>query len=264
MPGRTAVELQIDRRHGGEISQILVEGREILYSSPGFGRRLSKPDFEESRRQWLDTYSGGWQEILPNPGPARSWYGEPLDFHGDISQRRWSVARVLGRSWAVTLPFLGMMCARRIRVRQMPSAVRMTTTVVRARPRKKVPWLHHIVVRAHRRTRVDLDDADTGRAIHDFLATAEPGDDRLWIVPSPEAGVAISHPTTSPTIRLTWTRGTWPLLWIWAGRDGDDYYLGVEPASSDESGAVFADQKGRILCGTIRLAVSSDRTAPAD
>lgn len=259
-----AVELQINQQRGGEISQVLVDGEEILYCSPDFGQRLSRADFEESRLRWLAGYSGGWQEILPNPGPARPWYGARLGFHGGIGERRWWAAHALGRVWLATFPSLGMVCARSVRVIHKHSTVRVHTAVARPSPRRRVPWLQHIVLRAHPKAQVDLGDAEVGREIHDFLATAEPGDDRLWIVPSPKAGVTISRPTTSYTVRLTWTCHTWPLLWIWAGRDEDRYYLGVEPASSDESGTVFAKQKGRVLRGTVQLAVSCDRFAPGN
>jgi hypothetical protein len=63
---------------------------------------------------FLDYYSGGWNEILPNGGPAVSYRGAPLGQHGEISLIPWqyailedSPARVAARLWVrpIRTPF---------------------------------------------------------------------------------------------------------------------------------------------------------------
>lgn len=45
----------------------------------------------DSFAQWIHYYRGGWQTILPNYGPAVSYRGSSLDFHGEAARRPWQL-----------------------------------------------------------------------------------------------------------------------------------------------------------------------------
>ena len=45
----------------------------------------------DSEAIWHNYYRGGWQVILPNFGPAVSYRGAPLDFHGEAARTSWTL-----------------------------------------------------------------------------------------------------------------------------------------------------------------------------
>lgn len=52
---------------------------------PGVGPAPSGDSFV----QWIHYYRGGWQTLLPNYGPAVSYRGSPLEFHGEAARKPW-------------------------------------------------------------------------------------------------------------------------------------------------------------------------------
>ena len=54
---------------------------------PGVGPTPAGDSFQ----QWIHYYRGGWQTILPNYGPAVSYHGSMLDFHGEAARRPWKL-----------------------------------------------------------------------------------------------------------------------------------------------------------------------------
>jgi hypothetical protein len=54
---------------------------------PGIGPTPSGDSFA----QWIHYYRGGWQTLLPNYGPAVSYRGAMLDFHGEAARKPWQL-----------------------------------------------------------------------------------------------------------------------------------------------------------------------------
>ena len=67
-------------------------GIDVLFKSP-WGRRdpVSLPPNPDSQANWMARYPGGWQQLLPNAGPARHQDGIELGFHGEASVVPWEL-----------------------------------------------------------------------------------------------------------------------------------------------------------------------------
>ena len=87
------VTVALDR--GAEIVEFrsLPGGADPLLRLPGGIRdpRASAPSVAASGGSFLDHYAGGWQEILPNGGPAVTWRGAEYGQHGEVSLVPWTL-----------------------------------------------------------------------------------------------------------------------------------------------------------------------------
>lgn len=92
--GRLRVSLLLDK--GAEIFEFLYKPQDVdfMYLAP-WGIKNPKedvPSIEGPAGAFLDYYSGGWQEILPNGGPPATVRGAAFGQHGDISLIPWDFA----------------------------------------------------------------------------------------------------------------------------------------------------------------------------
>lgn len=74
-------------------------GVDVLFKTPwGYGRKPvhSRSSFEA----WIESYSGGWQVLLPNGGDAAVEHGVEWGFHGEAGVVEWRIDEV-GPSAAV-------------------------------------------------------------------------------------------------------------------------------------------------------------------
>ena len=87
------VTVALDR--GAEIVEFrsIASGLDPLLRLPGGIRdpRASTPSVAASGGAFLDHYAGGWQEILPNGGPAVTWRGVEYGQHGEVSLVPWTL-----------------------------------------------------------------------------------------------------------------------------------------------------------------------------
>jgi hypothetical protein len=81
---------------GGDILNLIHEptGIDLLWKVPYPVREpgVGPTPAGDSYQQWIHSYRGGWQTIFPNYGPAVSWRGTLLDFHGEAARRPWILA----------------------------------------------------------------------------------------------------------------------------------------------------------------------------
>ena len=58
-----------------------------------------------SQGHFLDYYAGGWQEVLPNAGPATTYRGAELGLHGEVAMLPWDYRVLDDRPERVELEF---------------------------------------------------------------------------------------------------------------------------------------------------------------
>lgn len=84
------LSVYIDERLGAEITQIQVNGTELLacydWESPVAVSKSST--YGKQRHDWLSEYRGGWQFLMPNAGPECEVDGVNIPFHGEWSRTR--------------------------------------------------------------------------------------------------------------------------------------------------------------------------------
>lgn len=87
-----AATILVDK--GADIYELVYKpkGMDVLWKSPSGLRPTGRgvPTAFSSEAAWLEYYAGGWQEILPNGGPACFYKGVELSFHGEASVAPWN------------------------------------------------------------------------------------------------------------------------------------------------------------------------------
>lgn len=87
------VVVALDR--GAEIIEFRTRANDVdpLLHLPGGPRdpRTTLPSIGSSGGAFLDSYTGGWQEILPNGGQAATHRGAEYGLHGEVSLVPWSL-----------------------------------------------------------------------------------------------------------------------------------------------------------------------------
>ncbi len=66
-------------------------GIQVLAESPTARVTNSNAAWSDSHAHWMNGYPGGWQLLVPNAGPERSWDGVTQGFHGEASLASWTV-----------------------------------------------------------------------------------------------------------------------------------------------------------------------------
>lgn len=258
---RAGLQVTVDPRHGGEIQRIRsAPNHEILYWSSGLGARLTESDYESSQRDWLANYHGGWQHIAPNPGAARKWRGRRFGFHGGVGSDAWTIeasseASVLLRCESAG----GLVATREVSIESAVGTPYRRVTVRGQHNKNAVPWLQHAVFACGPNSRVRLGDAQLDAQVADFLRGCAPGEQKVFVQES--TGSAMICASDKPGVHLRWSQGTWPLLWIWAGRDGDRHFMGLEPANCRLDGGLAADHHPISSRGQVQVTVRADEKA---
>ena len=62
---------------------------DVLWKTPWGLKRPGVRSVHQSAAAWMESYPGGWQEIFPNGGPACTYKGAELGFHGEASMTSW-------------------------------------------------------------------------------------------------------------------------------------------------------------------------------
>jgi hypothetical protein len=66
-------------------------GVDVMWKSPLGLRAPGQGTFSsDSQVAWLESYEGGWQEILPHAGAPQTYKGVELSFHGESTLLPWS------------------------------------------------------------------------------------------------------------------------------------------------------------------------------
>ena len=70
-------------------------GIDLLWRTPwAVGELSAIPCTGDSQTDWLARYPGGWQQLVPNAGPAREVGGVRQGYHGEAAIRPWQVLDV--------------------------------------------------------------------------------------------------------------------------------------------------------------------------
>ncbi|MEA3335872.1 MAG: aldose 1-epimerase [Chloroflexota bacterium] len=242
---------------GADIFQFLHKpsDTEFMLHTP---RGLRPPAVQSVGSGWgafLDYYQGGWQEILPNGGPACTYKGVEFGLHGEVTTIPWDyfIGADTPAEVQVTLS---------VRPFRTPFHLQRTMTLRRGEPLLLIEealtnegaeamdfmWGHHPAFGAPflgPDCRVDLPAGDllietfagaagtrlTGGGQYrwphvsedggvrvDFSRPDAPGtghEDLGYVVNLPEGWYAVTNQATQVGLALTWSLETFPYLWIW-------------------------------------------------
>ena len=147
------VVVALDR--GAEIVEFrsVATGADPLLRLPGGIRdpRDRLPSIASAGGSFLDHYAGGWQEILPNGGPAATWRGAEYGQHGEVSLTPWEVEVVEDTADAVAIVCrvralrTPLLLERRMTVRAGRSALFLDERLANeAGEDLDVMWGHHV------------------------------------------------------------------------------------------------------------------------
>jgi hypothetical protein len=129
----------IDPRHGAEIAELTVSGRQVLSRTP-WERQPAVPAAEES--DWVAAWSGGWQILFPNAGNASVADGLWHPFHGASSQALWNLQELRPASATLHWAYDGWELERRVVLSERAIRVETEATNGTARPRQAVAVEH--------------------------------------------------------------------------------------------------------------------------
>lgn len=100
---RGSVDATVRPHEGGVLSDLRVDGRSVLATTPWAGAVRTHATPAVSEADWVARWRGGWQLCFPSAGaadPESSW---PQGFHGVASQAPWRVVNVeesqVGLAW---------------------------------------------------------------------------------------------------------------------------------------------------------------------
>ena len=242
---------------GADIFQFLHKPSDtefVLHTARG----LRPPAVQSSASSWgsfLDYYEGGWQEILPNGGPASAYKGADFGLHGEVATVPWDCAIDLDTpdEVRVTLsvrPFRTPFHLQRtmsLRTGEPTLLIEETLTNEGAEPMQFM-WGHHPAFGAPflgPDCRIDLPGGDLrvetfagtagtrlrggsahrwplvaeeGGVLLDFSRPDPPGsghEDLGYVVNLPEGWYALTNQATQVGFALAWSLETFPYLWVW-------------------------------------------------
>jgi len=116
---------------GADIYELIYRprGMDVLWKSPWGLKEPGRgvPMSFSSQAAWMEAYGGGWQEIFPNGGPACTYKGAELGFHGEASVVGWDYEIIAASDRA---------CEVRLftRLKRSPFRMERTLRVERGRP----------------------------------------------------------------------------------------------------------------------------------
>lgn len=260
---RLRVGVLVDK--GADIFQFLYKptDTEFMLHTP-WG--LRRPAIQSPQTAWgtfLDYYEGGWQEILPNGGPACTYRGVALGLHDEISVIPWQFQVVVDTPAEVQValavrPFRTPFYLRRLmRLRSHEAILTLEETLTNESGETlDFMWGHHPAFGAPflgPECRIDLPGealiletiegaAGTrlGGGRHRWpLATArdgalvdfsrpEPGgagvEDLGYVLNLPEGWYAVTNQAAQVGFALTWSLTAFPYLWVWRQFNGGADY----------------------------------------
>ncbi|MCH7670269.1 MAG: hypothetical protein IIC71_13875 [Acidobacteria bacterium] len=276
-----AIVARVDERNGDIVFVGRPNGTNRLFFqdwvSPAAG-----PGYGSAAMDWLSTYRGGWQELIPNPGNDSEWGGVALPFHGDVRYASWEVVDRSPTSVSLRVPTrLPIILERSMSVEG--EVLRLEERLVSDAP-IDVPfaWTHHPAFDAPPGTKIDLPPARIAAdsAMIGDLVDVVAGSIGTWPeLPAVDGGVidlsvidersverlvfaselkghwaAVRHPD-GYTIAMAWDPETFPNLWVWwqIGGSGFPWFgrsrlVAIEPSTtSDSSGLAPAIERGEHL-----------------
>ncbi len=206
------IVIALDR--GAEIIEFRSKRTDLdpLLRLPGGPRdpRAAMASVAGSNGPFLDLYSGGWQEIVPNGGPAVTHRGAEYGQHGEVSSVPWSIdlledeperITVVCRVQALRTP---LRLERRMTIRADRAALFLEEELVNdAGEDLDIMWGHHVAF--------GRPFLDRGAHIYTSAGSVMAEDDL---------------PTFRPRRAMPGLEGRWPVI---RGARGDDLDLSIVP-----------------------------------
>lgn len=220
----------------------------LLWRTPwGWRDPGQLPPMADSQADWLARYPGGWQQLLPNAGPARQQDGLMLGYHGEAAIVPWTVQELTTASAVLTVDLMTAPLRMRREVTLSGSTVTLRDTVTNLSPDPvQVRWVQHPgfgepfidqAARIDAGARTLLTDPEIpGTNLPSDAALTFPvaiGLDQrevdLRVVPGPHRPHAvfgaltdfeatwftITSPNTGLGLKLEWDQGLFPHAWFW-------------------------------------------------
>jgi hypothetical protein len=233
--------------------------------SPG-GIREPRHESADPAAAFMESYPGGWQEVLPNGGAPSAHAGASYGQHGEVALAPWDHAIERDDPEGVTVAF-------EIALRTVPLRLTKRLSLDRASPSLRVE-----------ETLVNESDVEVDAMWGHHIAFGPPflsADTRLEMpveAPALGQGSSIDYLTGLDTytlrdervgVRVTWDARTLPYLWVWQEHGATRAYpwwgrlrtIGLEPFSSHPTaGLAEAVRNGSALRLSPREARDFDLT----
>lgn len=220
--GRLRARVNVSR--GGEIGRVRWHGNDVLAN---WSHRLSQdadPELDGSRRVWLESYRGGWQELLPNSGDACEVDGRHYGFHGQASAEAWQMLHAhpdsVTLSWSS--PLFGLAATKTVRTESRSARLVTSTTLTNVNPVRSAPvlWGHHPVFALSGPATV-VWSCGCPKLAHRSgcegsvrAAIGTDADSRVQLA-DVSAGWAELWRNDGLVVRLDWDAALLPHLWLW-------------------------------------------------
>jgi len=266
------LSVYINERLGAEITQIKVNGKELLacydWESPVAVSKSST--YGKQRHDWLSEYRGGWQFLMPNAGPECEVDGVNIPFHGEWSRTRVDIiaqTESMVRVRAGTR--LPVVVEREISLLSNPYRVVITTEVrnTSTEPTSFI-WGEHPAFFIKQGDKIDLPNGDVvnsaGAALGvwpfglgsqrlDIIDDQLPHE-RMHFITNIEQGWAALR-RSDIGIAMAWAVSDFPHVWLWQeiGSQGFPFYgrasmIAIEPGSSfPDIGLAEARKRGQAI-----------------
>jgi hypothetical protein len=204
--------------------------------SPG-GIREPRNESADPAAAFMESYPGGWQEVLPNAGAPSAHAGASYGQHGEVSLVPWDHAierdepEGVAVAFEVALRTLPLRLTKRLSLDRTSPALRFEETLVNESDVEvDVMWGHHIAfgppflsADSRLETPVEAPVLGQGSSI-DYLSGLD-----TYTIRDERVGV-----------RVTWDARTMPYLWVWQEHGATRGYpwwgrlrtIGLEPFSS--------------------------------
>jgi hypothetical protein len=223
---------------GTDVVEFLYKPLDLDFAplSPG-GIREPRDEAADPAAAFMQSYPGGWQEVLPNGGAPATHAGASYGQHGEVSLVPWDYAIERDDDDGVTVAFeialrtVPLRLVKRLSLDRASPELRVDETLVNESDVEvDVMWGHHIAFgppflsgATRLETPVESPALGAERSI-DYLSgldTYTIRDDRVGL-------------------RVSWDARTMPYLWVWQEHGGTRQYpwwgrlrtVGLEPFSS--------------------------------
>lgn len=282
------LEVCVDAEHGGQITRISPGNMENLlwWSDSQTPVRADRGlSYGSSVMDWLSSYRGGWQGLIPNAGADSEVLGVPLPFHGDTSTSKWTVLEASDSSILMEVPSrLPLMVRRSVEVQAGGSSLTVRDTVTNT-ANFPVPfvWGHHPAWLVDGETHVDLPESvlSVSPTFDTELNDLTPGGVMPWPYARTKAGeqvdvsrvgaeaverlasvggfaegwAAVRWESRGLGLAMRWDVAAFPFAWMWVEIGGQGFpwfgaarIIAIEPmCTSVGDGLAAAVSRGEAL-----------------
>lgn len=266
--GSSSFRVILDEDQGGEIIHLGPDSANVLahygdWESP-VSRTTSASYDAGGPLDWLSSYRGGWQCLLPNAGDPCTVGGVPLPFHGEWSRTRLDVMSVSeNKAILRSGTRLPLVARRTVEILDGRNVVRVSTTLRNVGPGNvSYVWGEHPAFALSAGARIHIPagrvevDATLSGPLADLTAGASgqwprvpssTGSTDLSIVPGAAERLCYLVDVEEPwavaveddtAISLAWDGDAFPHLWFWQERGGAGFpwygragITAIEPAT---------------------------------